>query len=47
MQIVQKYEQIHHQVLQKNSNNYFCKIGKALAEKIKPYNLHNFQQYLM
>ena len=26
--------------------NHFCKIGKALAEKVKPFNLHNFQQYL-
>ena len=23
-------------------NNHFCKIGKALAEKVKPSNLHNF-----
>ena len=27
-------------------NNHFCKIVKALTEKFKPSNLHNFQQYL-
>ena len=27
-------------------NNHFCKIDKALAEKVKSSNLHNFQQYL-
>ena len=24
-------------------NNHFCKVGKALAEKVKPSNLHNSQ----
>ena len=27
-------------------NNHFCRVGKILAEKIKPSNLNNFQQYL-
>ena len=27
-------------------NNHFCRLGKALAEKVKPSNLNNFQQYL-
>ena len=27
-------------------NNHFCMVGKVLAEKIKPSNLNNFQQYL-
>ena len=27
-------------------NNHFFKVGKALAEKVKPSNLNNFQQYL-
>ena len=27
-------------------NNHFCRVGKALAEKVKPSNLNNFQQYL-
>ena len=27
-------------------NNHFCRFGKVLAEKIKPSNLNNFQQYL-
>ena len=27
-------------------NNHFCRVGKVLAEKIKPSNLNNFQQYL-
>ena len=27
-------------------NNHFCRLGKVLAEKIKPSNLNNFQQYL-
>ena len=27
-------------------NNYFCRVGKVLAEKIKLSNLNNFQQYL-
>ena len=27
-------------------NNHFCKVGKALDEKVKPSNLHNSQQYL-
>ena len=27
-------------------NNHFCRIGKASAEKVKPSNLNNFQQYL-
>ena len=27
-------------------NNHFCRVGKVLAEKIKPFNLNNFQQYL-
>ena len=26
--------------------NHFCRVGKVLAEKIKPSNLNNFQQYL-
>ena len=27
-------------------NNHFCRVGKVLAEKVKPSNLNNFQQYL-
>ena len=27
-------------------NNYFCRVGKVLAEKIKPSSLNNLQQYL-
>ena len=27
-------------------NNHFCRVGKALAEKVKLSNLNNFQQYL-
>ena len=27
-------------------NNHFCRVGEILAEKIKPSNLNNFQQYL-
>ena len=27
-------------------NNHFCRVGKALAKKVKPSNLNNFQQYL-
>ena len=27
-------------------NNHFCRVGKILAEKVKPSNLNNFQQYL-
>ena len=27
-------------------NNHFCRVGKAIAEKVKPSNLNNFQQYL-
>ena len=27
-------------------NNHFCRVGKVLAEKVKPPNLNNFQQYL-
>ena len=27
-------------------NNHFYRVGKALAEKVKPSNLNNFQQYL-
>ena len=27
-------------------NNHFCRVGKALAEKVKPSNLNNFQHYL-
>ena len=27
-------------------NNHFCRVGKVLAEKIKPSHLNNFQQYL-
>ena len=27
-------------------NNHFCRVGKALPEKIKPSNLNNFQHYL-
>ena len=23
-------------------NNHFCKVGKALTEKVKPFNLNNF-----
>ena len=27
-------------------NNHFCRVGKALAEKVKSSNINNFQQYL-
>ena len=27
-------------------NNHFCRVGKVLAEKVKPSNLNNLQQYL-
>ena len=32
--------------MQINFNNHFCRVGKALAEKVKPSNMNNFKQYL-
>ena len=28
-------------------DNHFCRVGKVLAEKIKPSNLNNFQHYVL